>query len=75
MEGDYKRHVRSGNVFGLAGEILAGSGGGGKAKVENPLMRGSEGEEEKKDGFEAMNRDSGQSSQQLLATVFLPDHS
>jgi hypothetical protein len=55
MEGDYKKHVRSGNWLGLLGEII----GGGREGEKNPLMRGMEGKN-KKDGFEAMNRDSGE---------------
>jgi hypothetical protein len=66
MEGDYKKHVRSGNVFGLAGEILRGPGSRA-GRTENPLMRGTVAQEDKHDGFEAMNRDSGEISRLIQA--------
>jgi len=49
----YKKAVREGNVFGLLKAVVGGDSSG------NPLRS----REEKQQGYEGMNRDSGESAQ------------
>lgn len=52
LESDYKGAVRGGDLFGLARSLLGGKG--------NPLKDTQGGSERRKNGYEAMNRDSGE---------------
>lgn len=70
MEGDYKKHVRSGNITGLFGELLKTARGG--EREENPFKRGMQSPEDhngNKATFERMNRDSGEYHRHTIACM------